>query len=70
MKQLKLYFKVKYFLGGIENAIKTVIYCALIDNLQKTVIKKRPYSNLIKFCRIHIFNYKHLLTLIENTDKG
>ena len=73
-KQLKQNFPLKYFLGDNENAIKIQIYCALIANLLMTVIQKklkRPwaFSNLVSFCKIHLFNYIHLLRFLENPDK-
>jgi IS4 transposase len=73
-KQLKQNFPLKYFLGDNENAIKIQIYCALIANLlmtvvQKTLKKSWAFSNLVSFCKIHLFNYIHLLLFLENPDK-
>lgn len=73
-KQLKQNFPLKYFLGDNENAIKIQIYCALISNLLMTVIQKTlkrswAFSNLVSFCKIHLFNYLHLLKFLENPDK-
>ena len=73
-KQLKQNFPLKYFLGDNENAIKIQIYCALIANLLMTVIQKRlkknwAFSNLVSFCKIHLFNYIHLIRFLENPDK-
>lgn len=73
-KQLKQNFPLKYFVGDNENAIRIQIYCALIVNLLLTVIMKkvkRPwaFSNLVSFCRIHLFNYIHLLNFLENPEK-
>jgi hypothetical protein len=73
-KQLKQNFPLKYFLGDNENAIKTQIYCALIANLLMTVIQKKlkrswGFSNLVSFCKIHLFNYIHLISFLENPDK-
>lgn len=73
-KQLKQNFPLKYFLGDNENAIKIQIYCALIVNLLLTVIQKRlkrrwAFSNLVSFCRIHLFNYIHLIKFLENPEK-
>lgn len=73
-KQLKGNFPLRYFLGDNENAIKTQIYCALIVNLlltvvQKNVKRKWAFSNLVSFCRIHLFNYLHLLNFLENPEK-
>ena len=73
-KQLKQNFPLKYFLGDNENAIKIQIYCALIANMLMTVIQKKlkrswAFSNLVSFCKIHLFNYIHLLNFLENPDK-
>ena len=73
-KQLKQNFPLKYFLGDNENAIKIQIYCALIVNLLFTVIQKQlkrhwAFSNLVSFCRIHLFNYIHLFKFLENPEK-
>lgn len=73
-KQLKQNFPLKYFLGDNENAIKIQIYCALIANLLMTVIQKTlkkswAFSNLVSFCKIHLFNYIYLLLFLENPDK-
>ena len=73
-KQLKQNFPLKYFLGDNENAIKIQIYCALIANLLMTVVQKMlkrkwGFSNLVSFCKIHLFNYIHLLKFLENPDK-
>ena len=73
-KQLKGNFPLKYFLGDNENAIKIQIYCTLIVNLLLTVIQKKlkrrwAFSNLVSFCRIHLFNYLHLLKFLENPEK-
>ena len=73
-KQLKQNFPLKYFIGDNENAIKIQIYCALIANLLMTVIQKKlkrswAFSNLVSFCKIHFFNYIHLMMFLENPDK-
>lgn len=73
-KQLKHNFPLKYFLGDNENAIKIQIYCTLIANLLMTVIQKKlkrswAFSNLVSFCKIHLFNYIHLIHFLENPDK-
>lgn len=73
-KQLKQNFPLKYFLGDNENAIKIQIYCALIVNLLLTVVQKNlkrswAFSNLVSFCRIHLFNYIHLMRFLENPEK-
>jgi hypothetical protein len=73
-KQLKQNFPLKYFLGDNENAIKIQIYCALIANLLMTVVQKKlkrnwAFSNLVSFCKIHLFNYLHLFKFLENPDK-
>lgn len=72
-KQLKQNFPLKYFLGDNENAIKIQIYCALIANLLMTVIQKIlkrrwAFSNLVSFCKIHLFNYIHLINFLENPE--
>ena len=73
-KQLKQNFPLKYFLGDNENAIKIQIYCALIANLLMTVIQKKlkrswAFSNLVSFCKIHLFNYIHLINFLENPER-
>lgn len=73
-KKLKSNFPLKYFLGDNENAIKIQIYCALIVNLLLTVVQKRlkrswAFSNLVSFCRIHLFNYLHLMRFLENPER-
>lgn len=73
-KQLKQNFPLKFFLGDNENAIKIQIWCALIVNLLLTVIRKKvkrkwSFSNLASFCRLHLFNYIHLLKFLENPEK-
>lgn len=73
-KQLKQNFPLKYFLGDNENAIQIQIYCALIVNLLVTVIQKKlkrswAFSNLVSFCKIHLFNYIQLMKFLENPEK-
>jgi hypothetical protein len=73
-KQLKQNFPLRYFLGDNENAIKIQIYCVLIVNLLIAVIKKRlkrswAFSNLVSFCKIHLFNYIKLMKFLENPEK-
>ncbi|TXD63345.1 IS4 family transposase [Polaribacter glomeratus] len=73
-KQLKQNFPLKYFLGDNENAIKIQIYCVLIVNLLMSVVKKRlkrswAFSNLVSFCKIHLFNYINLMNFLENPEK-
>ena len=73
-KQLKQNFPLKYFLGDNENAIKIQIWCTLIVNLLLTVIHKKikrkwAFSNLANFCRLHLFNYIHLIKFLENPEK-
>lgn len=73
-RQLKQNFPLKYFLGDNENAIKIQIYCVLIVNLLLAVIKKRlkrkwAFSNLVSFCKIHLFNYINLMKFLENPEK-
>lgn len=73
-KQLKQNFSLKYFLGDNENAIKIQIYCVLIVNLLLAVIKKKltrswSFSGLVSFCKIHLFNYIHLMRFLEDPEK-
>lgn len=73
-KQLKQNFPLKYFLGDNENAIKIQIYCVLIVNLlieviRKTLKKKWSFSNLVSFCRIHLFNYIHIVKFLESSEQ-
>lgn len=73
-KQLKQNFPLKYFLGDNENAIKIQIYCVLIVNLLLAVIKKKlkrswAFSNLVSFCKIHLFNHINLMRFLENPEK-
>jgi hypothetical protein len=73
-KQLKQNFPLKFFLGDNENAIKIQIWCTLIVNLLLTVIHKKvkrrwAFSNLVSFCRLHLFNYIHLTNFLENPEK-
>jgi len=73
-KQLKQNFPLKYFLGDNENAIKIQIYCVLMVNLLLAVIKKRlkrnwAFSNLVSFCKIHLFNHINLMKFLENPEK-
>jgi predicted RNA-binding protein with RPS1 domain len=73
-KQFKQNFPLKYFLGDNENAIKIQIYCALIVNLLMRVVQKRlkrrwAFSNLVSFCKIHLFNYLNLMSFLENPEK-
>jgi IS4 transposase len=73
-RQLKQNFPLKYFLGDNENAIKIHIYCVLIVNLLLAVIKKRlkrnwAFSNLVSFCKIHLFNHINLMKFLENPEK-
>lgn len=40
------------------------------DSRVKDVIKRAwSFSNLVSFCKIHLFNYLHLLRFFENPDK-
>jgi hypothetical protein len=73
-KQLKQNYPLKYFLGDNENAIKIQIYCVLIVNLLLTVIKNKlkrswAFSNLVSFCKIHLFNYIQLIKFLKNPEK-
>ena len=73
-KQLKQNFPLRYFLGDNENAIKIQIYCVLIVNLLIAVIKKKlkrswAFSNLVSFCKIHLFNYIQLIRFLEDPEK-
>ena len=68
-KQLKQIFSLKYFLGDNENVKKIQIYCVLIVNLLIAVIKKNlkrswAFSNLVNFCKIHLFIYKKLMKFL------
>jgi hypothetical protein len=73
-KQLKQNFPLRYFLGDNENAIKIQIWCALIANLLLTVVmkmvrRKWAFSNIVSFCKLHLFNYIRLMTFLENPEK-
>ena len=73
-KQLKQNFPLKYFLGDNENAIKIQIYCVLIVNLLMAVIQKKlkrkwAFSNLVSFCKIHLFHYINLMKFLETPEK-
>ena len=76
-KQLKQNFPLKY-LKRHKNPDLLVLrtqykYCALIVNLLMTVVQKRvkrkwSFSNLVSFCKIHLFNYIHLMRFLENPE--
>ena len=73
-KQMKQNFPLKYFLGDNQNAITIQIWATLIVNLLLTVIRKQlkrkwAFSNIVSFCRLHIFNYIHLMRFLENPEK-
>jgi len=73
-KHIKQKFPLKYFPGDNGNAIKIQIYYSLIPNLLMTVVQKSlkrnwAISNLVSFCKVHFFNYIHLLNFPENPDK-
>lgn len=73
-KQFKQNFPLKYFLGDNENAIMIQIWSALITNLLLTVLRKKlkrrwAFSNLVSFCRLHLFNYINLLKFLNNPEK-
>ena len=73
-KQLKQNFPLKYFLGDNENAVIIQIWCAMISNLLLTVVRSRvrrkwSFSNLVSFSRLHLFNYIHLVTFLEDPEK-
>ncbi|MGV8814277.1 MAG: hypothetical protein ACOH2D_09220 [Gelidibacter sp.] len=57
-----------------KNAIKIQIYCVLMVNLWLAVIEKKlkrnwAFSNLVSFCKIHLFNYINLMKFLENPEK-
>lgn len=73
-KHLKQKFPLKYFLSDNANAIKIQIYCVLIVNLLFAVVKKKlkrnwAFSNLVSFCKIHLFNYINVMRFQENQEK-
>jgi hypothetical protein len=73
-KQLKQNFPLRYFLGDNENAIKIQIWSALIANLLLTVVmksvkRKWSFSNIVSFCKLHLFNYISLLKFLEDPEK-
>lgn len=73
-KQLKQNFPLKYFLGEGKNATEIQVWCTLIANLLMTVVKSRvrrpwAFSNLVSFCRIHLFNHLHLIRFLEQPEK-
>ena len=57
----------------MANRIIIQIYCVLIVNLLIGVLKKSlkrqwSFSNLVSFCRIHLFNYIHLTKFLESPE--
>lgn len=36
---------------------------------QKILKRQWAFSNLVSFCKIHLFNFLHLLRFLENADK-
>jgi hypothetical protein len=37
--------------------------------IQKQLKRSWAFSNLVSFCKIHLFNYIHLMSFPENPDK-
>ncbi|MBP7498050.1 MAG: hypothetical protein KA792_10340 [Bacteroidales bacterium] len=35
----------------------------------KTVKRKWSFSNIVSFCRLHLFNYIHIIRFFENPEK-
>lgn len=73
-KQVKQNFPLKYFLGDNTNAIEIQVWCVLIANLLMTVVKDRvtrkwAFSNIVTFCRIHLFNHIHLIRFLQDPEK-
>ncbi len=60
--------------GKRKGGIKVQSWCTIIVNLLLTVIYKKvsrkwAFSNLVSFCRLHLFNYIHLIKFLENPEK-
>ncbi|HAJ99027.1 MAG TPA: transposase, partial [Bacteroidales bacterium] len=36
---------------------------------QKMLKRSWAFSNLVSFCKIHLFNYIHLIKFLDNPDK-
>jgi hypothetical protein len=72
-KRLKQNMPLKYFVGDNQNAIKIQIWCALITDLLFQVVKRQvkrswAFSNMVKLIRLHLFNYLHLISFLENPE--
>ena len=57
-----------------DNAVYDIIEHCTIANLlmigiQNMLKRKWAFSNLVSFCKIHLFNYIHLIRFLENPDK-
>jgi hypothetical protein len=37
--------------------------------VMKSVIRKWAFSNIVSFCRLHLFNYISLLRFLENPER-
>ncbi len=73
-KRLKQNMPLQYFLGDNENALKIQILCALISDLllkiaTKAIKRKWSFSTLASFVRLHLMNYTHLQSFLNNPDQ-
>jgi hypothetical protein len=46
------------------------LYCQFADSYDKKEVKRSwAFSNLVSFCKIHLFNYIQLINFLENPEK-
>lgn len=74
-KQIKQNFPLRYFWGESSNAIKMQVYCVLIAQLLKVILRKqaatkKSFANMITVIRLHLTSYVELLEFIKDTYKA
>ena len=74
-KQIKQNFRLRYFWGNSENAIKMQVYCVLIAQLLMVVIRKKAatkksFANMITVVRLHLMSYVELFEFIKDSYKA
>lgn len=73
-KKIKQNFPLQYFYGESQNAIQIQLWCTLIVLLlvtvmQKTLVKKWAFSNLISLFQKHMFTYIKFKDFFDKMDE-
>ena len=60
---------INFMALAVDTVAQSKKFYTMMTVIQKSLKRSWAFSNLVSFCKIHLFNYIHLINFLENPDR-